>query len=110
MRSAPPAKGSEGASGTVMVLRVVHAKTVQIERGANSGRSVTYTNAVCARCAGIGAWSGKPESFDVLDLKADEEGYVVLLQGRDAGQARLDPGRSPDRRPLGQRSGSPIWV
>jgi hypothetical protein len=60
-------------------LRVARQKTVDIDRGANSGQSVTYTNAVRA-LQKIGDWKGKPESFDLVELKADDEGYVVLLQ------------------------------
>jgi len=68
-----------GESGSVYVLRVARDKTVQIDRGANSGRSVTYTNVVRAMTR-IGAWSGTPESFSLVELNADDEGYVVLLQ------------------------------
>ena len=50
-----------------------------IDRGANSGQSVTYTNVVRAMQK-IGEWSGKPESFELVELKAEDEGYVVLLQ------------------------------
>ena len=67
-----------GVAG-VYVLRVARAKTVRIERGANSGRSVTYTNVVRAMNR-IGDWAGRAAHFDMLELKSDDEGYVVLLQ------------------------------
>lgn len=70
---APP-----GAAG-VYVLRVAHAKTVEIDRGENSGRKVTYTNVVRAMTR-LGAWTGAAEHFDILDLKGDGEGYVILVQ------------------------------
>ena len=63
----------------IVILRVARQKTVTIDRGANSGRSVTYTNVVRAMQT-IGEWSGAPTSFDLVELKADDEGYVVLLQ------------------------------
>ena len=63
----------------VYVLRVARAKTVEIGRGQNSGRSLTYTNVVRAMSR-IGEWTGSAAHFDMLDLKADDEGYVVLLQ------------------------------
>ncbi|MHB8883619.1 MAG: DUF1223 domain-containing protein [Methylovirgula sp.] len=66
-------------SAGVYVLRVVKAKTVKIGRGENSGRSVTYTNAVRA-IHKIGEWHGAAHSYDLTELKGDDEGYVVLLQ------------------------------
>ena len=67
----------------VYVLRVARAKTVQIARGENSGQSVTYTNVVRAMHK-LGDWTGKPEDFDMIELKGDDEGYVVLLQAGSA--------------------------
>lgn len=75
---AKPNRPKDGAAG-VYVLRVARAKTVRIDRGANSGRSVTYTNVVRA-ISRIGDWAGKSARFDILELKGDDEGYVVLLQ------------------------------
>lgn len=70
--------GSETAAG-VYVLRVAKSRTVVIERGENSGRSVTYTNVVRA-IHKVGEWSGKPESLKLTELKGDDEAYVVLVQ------------------------------
>ena len=67
------------AQAGIYVLRVLRTKTVQIDRGANSGRSETYTNVVRA-IHRIGEWRGAPKHFDVLELKGDDEGYVVLVQ------------------------------
>lgn len=75
--------GAGQATGAgVYVLRVVASRTVEIGRGENSGRSVTYTNVVRAMSK-IGDWNGQPAHFDMLELKADGEGYVVLLQAGD---------------------------
>ena len=63
----------------VYVLRVVRSKTVVIGRGANSGRKITYTNAVRA-IHKIGDWHGTARNYDLTELKGDDEGYVVLLQ------------------------------
>lgn len=68
----------------VYVLRVARAKTVVISRGENSGRSMTYTNVVRA-IHKIGEWTGAEKSFDLTELKGDDEGYVVLLQREAAG-------------------------
>jgi len=63
----------------VYILRVVRSRDVEIGRGENSGHRVTYTNVVRAMSK-IGDWAGRPLRFDMLELKADDEGYVVLLQ------------------------------
>jgi hypothetical protein len=68
-----------GGAASVFVLRVIRAKTVVIGRGENSGRSVTYTNVVRA-IRKIGDWDGKARSYELSELKGDNEGYVVLLQ------------------------------
>ncbi len=76
--SAPASAKGIGAAG-VYILRVMRSRNVEIGRGENSGHSVTYTNVVRAMSK-IGDWSGRPLRFDMLELKADGEGYVVLLQ------------------------------
>ncbi len=70
--------GPEAVAG-VYVLRIVRSKTVLVRRGENSGRSITYTNVVRA-IHKIGEWNGKPRSYELRELKGDDEGYVVLLQ------------------------------
>ena len=67
------------APAGVFVLRVAHTSTVTIERGENKGRAITYTNVVRAMRK-IGEWYGTAASFDVTELKAEDEGYVVFLQ------------------------------
>jgi hypothetical protein len=70
---------SSGSPAGVYVLRVAKTRTVEIHRGENSGRSVTYTNVVRAMTK-IGEWQGNVATFDMPELKGDDEGYVVLLQ------------------------------
>jgi len=69
----------ERVEANVFILRVAHTKTVTIERGENRGRSITYTNVVRA-IRKIGEWHGDPAAFEITELKAEDEGYVVLLQ------------------------------
>lgn len=71
--------GTAAGPVTLYVLRVAHAKTVDIGRGENSGRSVTYTNAVRA-ITKLGDWRGQAADYAMVELKGDDEGYVVLLQ------------------------------
>ena len=73
------AASGDAGSASILILRVARHKTVDIDRGANSGQSVTYTNAVRALQT-IGEWTGKAATLDLVELKADDEGYVVLLQ------------------------------
>lgn len=63
----------------VYILRVLRSRKVEIGRGENSGRSVVYTNIVRAMNK-VGDWDGRPAQFDLLELKGDGEGYVVMLQ------------------------------
>jgi len=67
------------ARAGVFILRVVHTRTVTVERGENRGHSLTYTNVVRAMRR-VADWHGEAASFDLTELKAEGEGYVVLLQ------------------------------
>lgn len=67
------------ANAGVFILRVARTRTVTVERGENRGHSLTYTNVVRAMHR-IGDWHGEAASFDLTELKAEGEGYVVLLQ------------------------------
>ena len=80
---APAQAQTAQITAQVLVVRVVREMTVQIDRGANSGQSITYTNAVRALHS-LGTWTGRPETFDLLELAGDGEGYVVLLQAGTA--------------------------
>jgi hypothetical protein len=72
------AEGDGGPAG-VFALRVARSSTVEIQRGENAGRSVTYTNVVRA-IDKIGDWTGQTVTFDVPGPAPDGEGYVVLVQ------------------------------
>lgn len=68
-----------GTQASVYVLRVIRSRTVTIGRGENSGRSLTYTNVVRAMRK-IGDWNGAAQDFSLMELRGDDEGYVVLVQ------------------------------
>ncbi|PZR90019.1 MAG: DUF1223 domain-containing protein [Hyphomicrobiales bacterium] len=72
------AEGGGGPAG-VFALRVARASTVQILRGENAGRSVTYTNVVRA-IDKLGDWTGRTATFDMPDAAHEGEGFVVLVQ------------------------------
>jgi hypothetical protein len=71
--------GRGTGSAGVYVLRVAKSRSVQISRGENSGHKVTYTNVVRA-IRKVGDWTGAPIKFKLMELRADDEGYVMLLQ------------------------------
>ncbi|MGH6851631.1 MAG: DUF1223 domain-containing protein [Methylocella sp.] len=72
------AEGGGGPAG-VFALRVARASTVQILRGENAGRSITYTNVVRA-INKLGDWTGRTVTFDLPGAAGDGEGFVVLVQ------------------------------
>ncbi len=80
--AAPPGAAREGQ---VVALRVARARTVEIGRGENRGRSVTYANVVRG-VAKLGHWSGAARVFDIPPGLSRMEGdaLVVLLQAGEA--------------------------
>ena len=44
----------------------------------------------------LGDWTGQAAEFEMVELKGDDEGYVVVLQSGDRGAARRDPRRGED--------------
>ena len=70
-------------SGTadVWVLPVLRSHTVQIGRGENGGRTVSYANVVRA-VVRVGEWNGTATRLEVplATARGEADGYVVLLQ------------------------------
>ncbi|MGL4635622.1 MAG: DUF1223 domain-containing protein [Beijerinckiaceae bacterium] len=73
--------GAAGATGHIWVLPMVKERPVQIGRGENSGRSITYANVVRG-VTHIGSWNGEAKVLDIpaTSLAPDADGFVVLLQ------------------------------
>jgi hypothetical protein len=71
--------GGDGGPADVLALRVLRSRTVHIGRGENAGRSVTYTNVVRA-IDKVGDWTGSMARFTFPESRAEDEGYVILLQ------------------------------
>lgn len=65
----------------ILVVPVSRSQTVQIGRGENRGRTVTYANVVRGMNR-VGEWRGGPARYQVsLDTaRGKGDGYVVLLQ------------------------------
>jgi hypothetical protein len=72
---------AQGQSGHIWVLPMVKERSVQIGRGENTGRSVTYTNVVRG-ISRIASWNGEALSIDIpsATVSSDAEGVIVLVQ------------------------------
>ncbi len=79
LRAVLPA--ASGLSGHVWVLSMVKERSVQIGRGENTGRSVTYANVVRG-LSRVAAWSGEAAVIDIpaTAVSPDAEGVIVLVQ------------------------------
>jgi hypothetical protein len=79
-----------GSRGEVWLCGVKKAANIQIARGENRGRTVTYHNVVRGWHK-VGEWSGKAASWTVSrsDFKAGVDEAAVIVQERPNGQ----PGR-----------------
>jgi hypothetical protein len=71
-----------GATGNVWLIPTVRERSVQIGRGENTGRSITYAN-VARGVTRLTAWNGDGQSIEIASsaLPAETEGFVVLVQG-----------------------------
>jgi hypothetical protein len=77
-----PAATSGGAQGEVWLCPIARTVSVVINRGENSGRTVTYSNVV-RRWIKLGDWTGQAQAFDIAlkDLQhADVDAVVVVVQ------------------------------
>ena len=79
LRAVLPA--AQGLSGHVWVLPMVKERIVQIGRGENTGRSVTYSNVVRGMSR-IASWNGEAMTIDIpaTAVSSDAEGVIVLVQ------------------------------
>ncbi len=78
----PAGTALHGDDPTIWLVTYRKAAVVEIARGENKGREVTYTNIV-RRLQPIGMWSGEPMTieFPLGDLQhEDADGCAVLLQ------------------------------
>jgi hypothetical protein len=73
--------GAPGGDGHIWVMPIVRSREVQIGRGENSGRTVSYSNVV-RRVTRVGGWKGEAMTMDIpaSSMTPDAEGVVVLLQ------------------------------
>ncbi|MEH0074453.1 DUF1223 domain-containing protein [Pannonibacter sp. Pt2] len=82
----------EGAKmATVYMLHVMPSKTVDVGRGENEGRQVTYVNVV-KRLEAVGMWSGGPMELKLpkLPMKKNGKRCAIIVQLEDeSGPGRI---------------------
>ena len=74
-------------SAKVYLAQIIRSESVQIARGENHGREITYTNIVRS-LEEIGSWDGTPQSFTYPSSKIATEGtdsFAVLVQTEKLG-------------------------
>jgi hypothetical protein len=75
------------ASGTVLLAAVTKSVEVEIRKGENAGKRVTYSNVV-RQIIPLGKWTGTAAQFDVSAEKMGEKSpdlFVAMLQADDDG-------------------------
>ncbi|MDX2306780.1 MAG: DUF1223 domain-containing protein [Hyphomicrobium sp.] len=90
------APAGSAMQATVLLMPYLHERAVEIGRGENAHRAVTYTNIV-RMIVELGPWTGGPARFEVpIEAFADADGAAVILQmssreepGPIVGAARL---------------------
>jgi hypothetical protein len=73
--------GAGSGSANIYLVTYTNSKKVNIQRGENSGKEITYRHPV-ASLRSIGKWNGKAIS---LDLPKSGDNCAVILQRGDAG-------------------------
>ncbi|WP_198411750.1 DUF1223 domain-containing protein [Microvirga flavescens] len=78
------AAGASPRQAEVWLLPVTRSQTVQVVRGENRGRAMSYANVV-RDIRKLGPWTGEKARFEIPAARAREggDGYVVLLQAID---------------------------
>jgi hypothetical protein len=78
-----PAGSDEKTRGEVWLCPIAKTVPVEIVRGENRGRTITYTNVV-RRWVKLGEWTGKPETFAVplgtVQTGAEIDSVAVVVQ------------------------------
>jgi hypothetical protein len=72
---------------TIWVMRTMSYAAVQVEKGENKNRMLTYANLV-RDLQRAGEWTGEPMKIDlpVTPGSAKQDGVAVILQNRDYGE------------------------
>jgi hypothetical protein len=85
IEAGPAPQGSKQRSGKIWAVFYKSSVVVEIGRGENNGRNVTYTNVV-RTLSPAGIWSGEPASLSLeIPTESSFDGVAALLQADDSG-------------------------
>jgi len=76
--------GPEPVTGTVWIAKYALSETVEIERGENAGRKLTYVNVVSSLMR-IGDWAGSEPEEVAMPQPEPGEGVAIWIQDGAAG-------------------------
>jgi len=76
--------GSKRTVGIVWIAKYTMSATVEIERGENAGRTITYMNVVNSLNR-IGSWAGSEREDISMPQPAPGEGVAIWIQAGEAG-------------------------
>jgi hypothetical protein len=81
-------EGNPMPGARILILRTMSAVTIDIAKGENKGKKITYTNSV-RRVMDAGEWTGKAATLSLPvvmpDMKEPSDGIAVLIQGGPGG-------------------------
>jgi hypothetical protein len=76
----PARHGGQHREGTVWIALYSRAVNVEIQKGENYGRTITYSNVV-RHLVPAGRWEGEPASFHVSSPRREDiDGCAAFLQ------------------------------
>lgn len=87
LRIGPARPGRHSGEAKILVLPLLSARTVNIERGENRGRTITYYN-VSREIRTIGTWRGEETTLTLAHdevMTADADRCAVILQDERSG-------------------------
>ncbi|MDH7799440.1 MULTISPECIES: DUF1223 domain-containing protein [unclassified Beijerinckia] len=80
--------GAGGGNAALSLVRVASRREVEVARGDNTGKQLSYTNIGRGRVP-IGDWSGGAKQFEIAKadtLGNDADGWIVMLQSYENGK------------------------
>ncbi|HEV2573978.1 MAG TPA: DUF1223 domain-containing protein [Beijerinckiaceae bacterium] len=80
--------GAGGGTASLSLVRVASSREVEVARGDNTGKQLSYTNVGRGRVP-IGDWSGGAKQFEIAKadtIGADSDGWIITLQSYENGK------------------------
>lgn len=76
--------GPNPVAGTIWIAKYIRSSTVEITRGENAGRNITYANVVTS-LSRIGSWAGPEPDEVALPQPEPGEGVAIWIQDGEVG-------------------------